>query len=280
VTLPRTRPIDWRKQFKQLARYLDGEGGVVEVRYTGSQCADNAFVNLLSDAFEAQRENAPKQHGVAIVLDEADHTVRYLSGIRHAFPFELDLELPSPDPFAISIAQNALSNNSAGRDQHIEIHTPPLTPLATENYHQDWIAALCTQLEGFLKQNRLMIVLRHDPSKEQAHFWSAFWPRARHLVAHGLLFVKMLDLSAKGFEALIDKTPRNCEITLPPAFDDTQVMYAIEDVAHIIHAELPEYNTDRCHDIATGYVQAKRSNVRELHDGLVALISFLGSHDD
>lgn len=281
MTAPRTPPVDWRTQFRQLDKYLDGAGGVVEVRYHGNQCAPHAFVGVLTDCFESRPQSLPKQEGAAILLAQWDYDVRYLSGIKRAFEQKLKLNLPARNSSGLSFASEVLTNNSAGRDQYIEVelNTGP-SDVVMEEYQQSWMTALCAVLEAFLKEKRLMIVLHQGTSKEQAEFWRAFWPQARHLVEQGLLFVKMVDLDSPDAESLIDRTQHHSVITLPSEFDDAQTKHAIEDVAKIIEQEVPQCDAASSHLIATGYVQAKRSNVRDLRDGLVALISALGNRDD
>lgn len=278
MTVSRTPPIDWRKQFQQLDKYLDGTGGVVEVRYHGNQCAPHAFVGVLTDSFESRPHNLFKQEGAAILLAQGDYDVRYLSGIKRAFEQRLKFQLPEKNLSGLSFASEVLTKNSAGRDQFIEVEfNAGPSGVIMEEYQQNWTAALCVLLEAFLKEKRLMIVLHQGTSKEQAEFWRDFWPHARHFVEQGLLFVKMVDLDCPDANNLIDKTQHHCLITLPSEFDDTQTNHAIEDVAKLIEQEVTKYDATASRLIATGYVWAKRSNVRDLRDGLVLLISDLGN---
>lgn len=281
MTLSRTPPVDWRAQFRQLEKYLDGMGGIVEVRYHGIQCAPEAFVNVLTDCFESRPHSLPKQEGAAILLDQCDYEVKYLSGIKRVFEQKMKLRLPERNHSGISFASEVLTNNSAGGNQYIDVefNTGP-SDVEKEEYQQNWMEALCVILEAFLKEKRLMIVLKQGPSEEQVAFWRDFWPHARCLVQQGLLFVKMVDLSSLNAENLIDKTQHHSVITLPIEFDDTQTKHAIDDVAKIIEQEVPQFDAASSRLIAMGYVEGKRSNVRDLRDGLVALISKLENRDD
>jgi hypothetical protein len=121
VAKRKPRHIDWRHQFSQLDRYLDGVGGVINVRYSGENCGANAFLEVLTASFETRGEtrSLSKPNGVSVRLQRANYKTLYLADIR--LEFERKLRVKFDTRLRLPVGP-LVTNNSAGRDQDIEVN--------------------------------------------------------------------------------------------------------------------------------------------------------------
>lgn len=276
----RGRHIDWRRQFHALEQYLNGEGGVVNVRYTGGQCGANAFLEILTATFETRADfyNLSKAAGVSIRLDPRNYKVRYLSGIKGEFDRKLDRQ-PMPSSLGAMLPSNSqiLSQNSAAGDQFIEATINiDINPVMSAESH-DWVSSLASSLSDHLRTKRFLLVLVAGSSKEQQEFWSVLWPQLSPLTSQGLLLVRMIDESSSDYKKVLDECSADCEISLQSTLDDKSVEHAIDDIATLIGEYVPTQEPGRGKDQALGYVYAHVRDVSSLHNGLISFISLLQS---
>jgi hypothetical protein len=274
----KARHIDWRRQFSQLDKYMDGAGGVVNVRHRGVNCGVMAFLGTLTATFESRGEtHTPKKcDGVSIRLDPDNYKVRYLMGIRSEFERKLGKQsFKIERRMKIDLEGQILTQNTAGGDQHIEavLNIDP-DPLMSAERH-DWVSAVVEALRDHLKTKRFMIVLACGSSVEQREFWSSLWGRASELIHDGLLLVRIIDEDAHDGTVLLDACPGDCDVTLNAALADSAVKDAIEDIAQLIRETVPGQSEASCIDLAKGYVLSRKDSVSALHNGLLSFTSGL-----
>lgn len=269
--------IDWRRQFNKLQPYLDGVGGIVNVRYRGATCGANAFLSILKSDFE-HRTSAAKPSGASIRLDRENYKVLYHGGIRSEFARILgkpSLSRPMPMPAGIVFDAPMFSNNDAGGIQHFEANFDfAVDPIWVEN-RNDWVSLLISELREHLKTRRFMIVLLEGSSEEQAEFWSSIWKQANELIREGLLLVRMIDDEVPDVSRRLNECEHNCEVTLGPLLDGKDVEHAIEDVTAIIQEQYPGQELASSAKLAKGYVLGNKDNVSMLHNRLLQFMDDL-----
>lgn len=268
--------IDWRRQFSKLRPYLDGKGGVVNVRYRGASCGANAFLTILKSDFES-RPHTAKPLGVSIRLDPANYKVRYLAGIRSEFARILNKQpLMKPMPASMFVeAETVLSNNTAGGDQHIEANFYFDGDSDRTAERNEWVSLLVSELREHLKTKRFMIVLLGGSSEDQAEFWSSIWIRVNDLTSDGLLLVRMIDDEMGDITRDLHECQYDCEVTLAPLLDGKDVEHAIEDVTALISDKVPGNDAVSNANVAKGYVLSNKHDVSALHNRLLRFIADL-----
>ena len=268
--------IDWRRQFSKLQPYLDGTGGVVNVRYRGTNCGANAFLTLLKSDFQS-RPQTTKPSGVSIRLDPENYKVRYLAGIRSEFSRILNKPLlTKPMPASMFVeAEAVLSNNTAGGDQHIEANFYSDSDSDRTAERNEWASLLMSELREHLKTKRFMIVLLGGSSEEQAEFWSSIWMMAKELTSDGLLLVRMIDDDVNDITRDFNECEYDCEVTLTSLLDGQDVEHAIEDVTALILGKVHGYDTVASANFAKGYVLSNKHDVSALHNRLLRFIADL-----
>lgn len=266
----RIYPIDWREEFGQLAPHLNGQGGVVRVRYVGDRCAPSAFLATLKSEYECKEDERTWR---SIRIDHRVYTVRYLSGIRDEFVRLLNLELPRADsvegvPGMLSVftdveaesvqadISNVTQNNYFGGEN----------PELRSRNRDRWIDALCAKLGEFLKSGRMMVVINHGRPAEQDEFWRYLWRgRFDSLVAFGLLLVHMVDV-ADGSGSVHDLAPvAQLEIDLPSTLGLRARKEAVEDLMTLILGIVPAMSPDRARGEAHALVAAHVDDIARLH---------------
>lgn len=271
------RHIDWRRQFKKLQPYLDGKGGVVNVRYRGASCGANAFLSILKADFE-HRPAAAKPHGASIRLDPENYKVRYLGGIRSEFGRILgkqSLKTQTSLPTQMVVESDVLSHNSAGGNQHIEANFNFDADAYWAAGRNEWVSLLVSELREHLKTKRFMIVLLMGSSEDQAEFWSSAWNQASELTREGLLLVRMIDEEAQDLRHRFDECEHDCIVTLNAHLDGDDVAHAIEDVTAVILDQDSSGERASAEQSARGYVLGHRHNVSELHSRLLGFMNDL-----
>lgn len=268
--------IDWRRQFSKLGPYLDGKGGVVNVRCRGVSCGANAFLTILKSEFKS-RPHTAKSLGVSIRLDPANYKVRYLSGIRSEFARILSMQpLMKPMPASkFAEAEKVLCNNTAGGDQHIEANFYFDSDFDRTAERNEWVSLLVSELREHLKTKRFMIVLLAGSSEDQAEFWSSIWNRVNDLTSDGLLLVRMIDDEMGGNTRDLHECEYDCEVTLAPLLDGEDVGHAIEDVTALISDRVPGNDAVSNANVAKGYVLSNKHDVSALHNRLLSFIADL-----
>lgn len=120
------RQIDWRRQFKKLEPYLNGRGGVVDVRYRGRSSGSNAFLSVLKSQFE-NRPDATKVQGDSIRLDPQNYKVSrsmsLMSGLNGLKYFTLLLITTFFFPFGSSSIVTRVSSDPFGGRSAATAHT-------------------------------------------------------------------------------------------------------------------------------------------------------------
>lgn len=274
------RHIDWRRQFKRLEPYLDGQGGVVNIRYRGSSCGSRAFLSILKDEFK-HRPNATKPAGVSIRLDAENYKVLYFNGIRSEFArvlgkAALNQALPALKSGAVAVAAPVLSHNTATGDQNFELHVHSDMDPDRAADRNDWVSRLIVELREHLRCHRFMIVLLEGSSKDQSEFWTSLWMRASELREAGLLLIRMIDEELPETTHPANQCAHDCEVILLPALDPEATGHAIDDVTALILDQLPQHgNPSVAAGEAKGFVLGHRDNVQMLHDRLVGFIGDL-----
>jgi hypothetical protein len=284
MTRRKARHIDWRQQFRQLDRYMDGAGGIVNVRYRGTNCGVMAFLETLTATFESRGESSALQKsvGVSIRLDPDNYKVRYLAGIRGEFERKLEkpLRIEKRASFSFRLEGKILTENKVGGNMNVEnilnVDSDPL--MAAER--NDWVSALIEALRDHLKTKRFMIVLTSGSTNEQREFWSCLWNMASELLQEGLLLVRMTDESDAHATDHLDMYPSDCSVTLSAELTDNAVNHAIDDIARIILEHVPDKNEHSARDLAKGYVLGRKDNVSALHNGLMAFTLDLKDYDE
>jgi hypothetical protein len=273
-----TRHIDWRRQFQKLQPYLDGQGGVVNLRYRGDDCGINAFLAILKSEF-AHRISATKNEGVSIRLDPDNYKVRHLAGIRGEFARLLGQPAPAAQtPPALPIGREILSGNMAGGDQRIEAHLYIDNDPHLAIERNAWAAWLALELRAYLEHRRLMLVLWTGASKDQSEFWSCLWTQINELTRDGLLLIRMIDDTNPDADLQLGQCHCNCEVRLTAELVGDDVKHAIEDVARLIIDMYPDRTPSECELLARGYVLGQKDNVSMLHNGLLTFTSSLGEY--
>lgn len=271
------RHIDWRRQFEQLDRYLDGAGGVVTVRYNGERCGHTAFLGTLKAAFEARSNGRTlaKPEGISVILNAEDFKARYLAGIRHAFD-DLLGQPAVAKPLNVEVSGTLVSNNTAGRDQNIEAVFNIDTESQQVSEQHEWVSTLCSALKDHLKSRRIMIVLMSGSTEDQSKFWTSLWSRASQLIEDGLLLVRLIDEAAPASGNTGMPLTSHCEITLPTELSESAVRHATEDIARILREHFPSKDESSRLNFAQAYVALRKRNITELHDGVVRFATDLG----
>ncbi|VVN40018.1 hypothetical protein PS634_05354 [Pseudomonas fluorescens] len=274
----RGRHIDWRRQFVVFKEYLDGGGGVVNVRYNGSHCGSNAFLEILTATFESRgnQANIEKPDGISIRLDPRNYKVRYLSGIRGEFDRKLGrAPTQSSASVVLPASTQILSQNTAAGNQTIEANINiDMAPMMYAESH-DWVASLSESLNTHLRTSRFMLVLVAGTSEEQQDFWSTLWPQLSRLTSQGLLLVRLLDEASSDYKKILDECAADSEVVLQSSLDVDSSEHAIDDIADIIKEILPDQDGIRGKDQALGYVYGHMDDVSALHNGLISFISLL-----
>lgn len=272
-----TFQINWRQQFQKLQPYLDGDGGVVNVRLKGPNCGVNAFLSRLKSEF-IDRPSAVKRLGKSIRLDPENYKVRYFPDLRNEFARVLNNPSLKVDHMGsiLAIDSAVFSNNSSGRDQKIEANIYLENDdcnLATSR--DQWVSSLVSELRNYLKTNRFMIILLEGASEDQNEFWSILWRQASELIHEGLLLVRILDDNAQDIIDRLDKCVCDCEVILYPQLRDSDIPHTIEDITSIIEDNLPSEKTASSAALAKAYVLLKKENISLLHNSLLSFISDL-----
>ncbi|WP_157969706.1 hypothetical protein [Pseudomonas huaxiensis] len=274
----RGRHIDWRRQFVVFKEYLDGDGGVVNVRYNGSRCGANAFLEILTATFESRGDEVDieKPVGTSIRLDPRNYKVRYLSGIRGEFDRKLG-RTPTQSSSPVALPGNAqiLSQNTAGGNQTIEANINiDVAPMMCAESH-DWVASLSASLSDYLSTSRFMLVLVAGTSEEQQDFWATLWPQLSWLTSKGLLLVRLLDESSNDYAKNLDECAADSEVILQSSLDESSAEHAIDDIANMIKEILPGQDSVRGNDQALGYVYGHVNDVSALHNDLISFITLM-----
>lgn len=265
-------PVDWRNQFHTLEPFLNGNEGVVRVRYSGNRCAPNAFLETLKNEYECNNDN---QHFRSVRIDREVYSVHYLSGIRREFIRKMQISLPDADGMTAGLA-NIASDNIAGGDQtiHTETHFHRESPAMLERNRDHWIHDLCTQLSDFLSGGaRLMVVVNHGTVEDQDEFWRFLWHnRLETLADPGVFLVQMAD-DSKGLVDLHYLAPQpHSELFLPPSLDDVQQAHAVDDIKEILLRVFPYIPEEVAHARADTLVHDHAEDVGRLHDKLAGLL--------
>lgn len=278
----RVYPIDWRDEFAQLAPYLNGQGGVVRIRYLGQPCAPSVFLDTLKSEYEWKDDN---RNWRSIRIDHEVYSVRYLSGIRDEFARKIGLELPeahgveaAPAPF------NVFTDVEAGGDLRAEvsnvtqnIYASGDNPALMSQIRGRWVKDLCGQLKAFLIADHMMVVVNHGSHRGQDEFWRYLWQDGLEgLVDAGLLLVHMVDVS-DGTTSIHDLAPNaNLEVDLPVALSANTQDHAIEDLTAIVMREVPAIPEDEARTRADTLVRTHVDDIPRLHRQYSALLMKLG----
>lgn len=269
--------IDWRRQFKKLQPYLDGKGGVVNIRYRGASCGANAFLSIFKSEFE-RRPHAEKVLGTSIMLAPENYRVRYLAGIQNEFSRIMGKPSLVRSKLASMIVDaSVLSNNTAGGAQHIEANFYLSNDTHMIIERNEWVSCLISELRDYLKTKRFVIFMLCGSSDEQAEFWSSIWNQANELTREGLLLVRMIDEEVAADTRHLDmyEYEYDCELTLPPELDGSDVEHAIYDVAALIADKIPSQDSVRTESYAKAYVVNNKNDVSALHNRLWKFIADL-----
>ncbi len=278
----RVYPIDWRDEFAQLAPYLNGQGGVVRIRYAGKRCAPSAFLDTLTSEYECKNDNRDWR---SIRIDHEVYSVRYLSGIRGEFVRKTGLELPEAIGVeAASASLNVFTDVDADGDVHADISNVTLNvdftgadPALMSHTRGRWVAELCDQLAEFLHAGHMMVVMNHGSRDDQDEFWRYLWQDGlENLIGAGLLLVHMVDVSDGSADVHDLAPPGHQEINLPTALSARARDEAIEDVAEIIAREIPDIHADESRLRADTLVRTHVDDIPRLHRQCSALLMQLG----
>lgn len=274
--------IDWRDEFLRLAPYLNGQGGVVCIRYAGERCAPSAFLGTIKSEYECKDDN---RNWRSIRIDHEVYSVRYMAGIRDEFARKIGLELPeaygvegAPAPFSV------FTDVEAGGDLHADvsnvtqnIYVNGDNPALMSQIRGRWVTDFCGQLLEFLGAGHMMVVVNHGRPKDQDEFWRYLWQDGlENLVGAGLLLVHMVDVSAEAIGVHDLAPPAHLEIDLPTALGVRARDHAIEDLTEIIVKEFPDMRMEEVRRAAHVLVSTHVDDIPRLHRKYAGYLMDLG----
>ena len=278
----RIYPIDWRELFTQISPFLNGQGGVVRVRYAGERCAPSAFLGALKSKYECKEDN---RYWRSIRIDREIYSVRYLSGVRDEFVRKIGMHLPDAYGAGGAAAPlNILADVKAGGDVQADISN-----VTQNNYFNGdnsalmsefrgrWVTDLCGKIAEFLKVGHIMVVVNHGRHEDQDEFWRYLWQDAlENLIDAGLLLVHMVDNSNASI-GMHDLAPTgHREIDLPTALSGPAQDHAIEDITEIILRAIPQMQPSDARLRADTLVRTHVDDIPRLHRQCSALLMQLG----
>lgn len=275
-------PIDWRDEFAQLSPYLNGQGGVVRIRYAGELCAPSAFLGALTSEYECKDDDRDWR---SIRIDREIYNVRYLSGIRDEFVRKMNLELSEAVGVEAAFASlNVFTGVDAGGDVHADIsnvvqniYVTSDDPALMSHARGRWIAELCDQLVNFLHAGHIMVVVNHGSRDDQDEFWRHLWQDGlENFIGAGLLLVHMVDVSDGSADVHDLAPPGHQEINLPTALSARARDDSIEDVTEIIVREIPDIDAGEARLRADTLVRTHFDDIPRLHRQCSALLMQLG----
>lgn len=276
----RIYPVDWRDSFSQLRPYLDGKGGAIQVRYSGRQCAPSAFLDALKSEYDNTVGGFKR---CSIRLDKSVYSVRYLSGIRHEFMRLMGGAVQQTSsqsilPFTAEIAKNIQSDGSVNislQDVGVYVHTD--SPMSGFRDRALWVQRLCHQIEKFLLDGRMLVILCHGTADDQNEFWRYLWRDGlENLMDSGLVFLHMVDISDSS-GIMHDLAPRSAvRINLPSALDSTAIQHAVDDMKVIFRREFPSMQDSVAEAYAFSIAVPNDGDIPKLHEALAAVLMKLG----
>lgn len=272
---PKVHLIDWREEFAHLNPYLDGQGGIVHICYQGESSAPSAFLNTLTSEFEHREGNRS-----SIRIDHEVYSVRYLSGIRDEFVRKMQLELP--ERYGVEDAHaplNIAADIEAGGNVDVNVSDVTQNTYIGENpalmsrNRLDWSKNICTQLEEFLKDSQIMVVINHGSKEDQDEFWRYLWKDGlERLVDAGLLLVHMIDVSDQA-NGIHDLAPApHLEINLPTSLGKIEQEHAIEDLTEIIMEKISSISKEEATVRADTLVGPLCGDIPRLHGQFAGLL--------
>jgi hypothetical protein len=262
--------IDWRNEFAALRPYFNKKGGVVHIRYHGSESAPNAFLMTLKWRFEKFRLNESR---ASVRIDpEIGFTTHYTIDVMQTIANKVGYALESSG--ALSATFNIASGNTsqAGMDVDVgSIHIDALGHADAPMIRDRRITQLVMATRRFLSNGHFMIVLNDCTMAEQAFFWRDLWAKGfNNLTADGLLLVKMVDSEKQNQSKHPDEPEPTIRLSLPVEYDDSRQLDVVEDLAAILVREIKrEKNLDLAHDDAIrrvqGVVFSHKGDISRLH---------------
>lgn len=274
-----TFSIDWRDEFRELEPYIAGSGGVVRVRFAGSQCAPNAFIQALSAEYDARHERWQ-----SIRLDRGDFNVRFLPGVRSVFERKMRLDLPQTVDDPASAPSIAIATDIEGEgdikievgDVNQEVRNYGESGVRLFRSRDRWIDALCEQLREFFNKGRMMLILNHSDPVEQDEFWRYMWrDRLEQLLTNGLSLIHFVESGNGGCSVHELSAAPNSMIDLPTAFNASQKTDATEDMTRIFLNEVPGISEDEARYRADTLTKTHYRNIPRLHAEFPAFLNEL-----
>lgn len=167
--------LNWRSEFRRLEPFLNGKGGVAELRYASEHAAPLKFNYLLKEAFAAPR-NGPC---CSLRVDHEWFTTRHVLGVLDEFDrllMDLGVAVGAPETEDASIS--ILKDIEVAGDMEAHIHGLVVNQGGSPKDAYLRKRAKCTfaAVKLFVESGgRLMIILNDMPRKQQTDFWSQIW---------------------------------------------------------------------------------------------------------
>lgn len=265
-----TPRINWREQFDALEPYLDGAGGVLEVRYPDAdRCAPNAFIQTLTSEYEFAAK--PGRY-VSIRLDPDDYNTRFLAGVRETLRLKLGFAEP---PVQSGPGGTFGSNNDSGGGAmtvQMTIHqtdSDPAQARALTAWREDFIG----KLDGLLSSGRRVMIILGEGS-EGAHraFWRELWRAGMApLTKKGLCVVSMLHAPDGRTRLSPDAARADLIVDLPTGYGAGEATHAVEDVTAIFQVKA-KLDPTQATAVARTLIFEHQQNVGALHGAVPGVL--------